>query len=191
MLVSSEGQKKLSTGGTKFFEQLFKSEYAKLCYYASQIVKDSHAAEDIVQNAFIKIWGKEADFSNEMACKGFLYTTIRNAALNFIRHKKVEDKYLEAQEINPVEETKILNSIIRAEVVGEIFRALESLPEGCKKVFKMSYLEELKNQEIADKLQLSINTVKTQKARAVQLLRIKLKDYFQWLIPLLLIKAIP
>ena len=66
-------------------------------------------------------------------------------------------------------------AVLKAEVWGEVYRAIASLPEGCRNVFKLSYLEGLKNQEIADELKISINTVKTQKARALELLKLRLK----------------
>jgi RNA polymerase sigma-70 factor (ECF subfamily) len=172
------------------FEGLFKSYYARLCYFAFGMVGDKTAAEDIAQDAFLKFYARRNDFSNESACKGFLYTTVRNACLNIIRHSNVKEKFLLTRQKDPVEDTQVLNSIIKAEVIGEIYKAIESLPEGCKTVFNMSFLDELKNQEIADKLDVSINTVKTQKARALQLLRLKLKNYYHFIFPLLLIKTI-
>lgn len=170
------------------FEQLFKSQYARLVYYAAQIIDNKEAAEDIVQNVFMMLWAGGKVFPNDKACKSFLYTSVRNACLNWMRHARVEEKYLQEQEAEPLDSVQALNAIIKAEVVGEIFKALEGLPEGCRKIFKMSYLRELKNQEIADKLNISVNTVKTQKARALQLLRIKLKDHFALLLILPLLK---
>lgn len=155
-------------------ELLFKNYYQRLCYFAVQIINDKAAAEDIAQEAFVKYWNKKSDFNNESAAKTFLYVTVRNACLNVIRHEGVERKYLNLQDKDKVEEEWGLEQIIRAELFGEINKAIEELPEGCRTVLKLAYFEGLKNDEVAKQLGVSINTVKTQKARALQILRLKL-----------------
>lgn len=155
------------------FEFFFKAHYRRLCFFAQSLLSGKEAAEDIVQESFMKYMDRQADFETELAALSFLYTTIRNASFNYLRHMKVEERYKHLPV--PLEEDPIaLRAIITSEVMGEIFRAIETLPEGCRTVFTLGYIEGLKNQEIADHLQLSINTVKTQKARALQLLRLKL-----------------
>ncbi len=109
-----------------------------------------------------------------MAIKNFLYTTVRNASLNYLRHRKVAKQYLDYQDSCPLEEANVLDAIIRSEVVDEIYEAIQSLPESCRRISRMGYLEGMKNQEIAEELGLSINTIKTHKQRALQLLRLRL-----------------
>ncbi|MEI2739399.1 MAG: RNA polymerase sigma-70 factor [Chitinophagaceae bacterium] len=130
--------------------------------------------KNIVQDSFIKYWDRQNDFNNESSVKTFLYVTVRNACLNVVRHEGVEKKYAEIQEHKHNEEEKVLEHIIRAEVLGEIHKAIEELPQGCRQVLKLAYFESMKNDEIAGQLGVSVNTVKTQKARALQLLRLKL-----------------
>ena len=81
-------------------------------------------------------------------------------------------------ESQDIDDKSFLNSRIEAEVLWEIFSKVNELPSGCRQVFKMSYLENLSNQEIADRLGISVNTVKSQKARSKELLRESLKDLF-------------
>ncbi|WP_411273350.1 RNA polymerase sigma-70 factor [Daejeonella sp.] len=160
----------------KVFEQLFKTYYPRLCHFSFQIVRDKVSAEDLVQEAFIKYWGHREEIStHDIAVKNFLYSTVRNASLNLIRHHKVVSQYLEQQNPAPIEEFNIIHSMIRSEVLAEIHKALEILPESCQRISRMGYLEGMKNSEIAQKLGLSINTVKTQKQRGLQLLRVILK----------------
>ncbi len=157
------------------FEELFQTYYSRLCYFSFQIVKDKASAEDIAQDAFVKYWDQqELVARHEIAVKNFLYTTVRNASLNFIRHEKVEKHYLEKQDPLALDEAGILHALIRSEVIDEIYSAIESLPESCRRISRMGYLEGMKNHEIAAQLGLSINTIKTQKQRALQLLRLKL-----------------
>jgi RNA polymerase sigma-70 factor (ECF subfamily) len=70
----------------------------------------------------------------------------------------------------------VLNEMIRAEVLKEVMNEINNLPEQCGKVLKLAYLDGLKNQEVAKVLNISVHTVKNQKARAIQLLRTRLRD---------------
>jgi RNA polymerase sigma-70 factor (family 1) len=155
-------------------EHLFNFYYARLCYFAFKMIGEREAAEDLVQETFVKLWERQEDFTSELSAKTFLYVTTRNACLNRIRHEEVEKKYIKAHNSEAVEEEKGLRRIIQAEVLGEIHNAIEELPQGCRQVLKLAYFEGLKNHEIAEQLGISVNTIKTQKARALQLLRLKL-----------------
>src|SRR4029077_16047444 len=126
--------------------------------------------------AFFKLWDRWNDFHDQVSAKNFLYTTVRNAGLNVVRHGSVKKKFLDQQHKETADEPNILQEIIRAEVIGEIYRAIEQLPAGCRVIFTMGYIDGLKNAEIADQLGISINTVKTQKARALQLLRLAIHN---------------
>lgn len=163
-------------GSGRSFEQVFKVYYPQLCHFSFQIVKDKVIAEDVVQDVFIKYWNLKGEvFSHDIAVKNFLYSAVRNASLNLIRHDKVVYNYMERQDPSPVEEFNIIHSIIRSEVFAEIHTALETLPESCKRISRMGYIEGMKNNEIAQKLGISVNTVKTQKQRGLQLLRLLIK----------------
>ncbi|WP_159470540.1 RNA polymerase sigma-70 factor [Dyadobacter sp. 3J3] len=155
------------------FEMLFNRNYSNLVYFSFNIVKDKREAEDIAQDAFITFWNrKEEVAANVDAIKSFLYTTVKNASLNLLRHKKVVEKFsLHLPEL--VEDKTIINSIIESEVYSKIHQALKDLPPACQQIARMSYLDDKKNHEIAEELGISVNTVKTQKQRAMQLLRPK------------------
>lgn len=160
----------------KSFKKLFEEYYSRLCYFSYQFVGSKASAEDIVQDAFIKFWNQREEVSSHaIAVKSFLYTTVRNASLNYIRHEKVAFNYQEKQDNDPLDDFDVVHTLIRAEVLAEIHKAIEQLPASCKRISKMGYLEGMKNKEIAEKLGISINTVKTQKQRALQLLRLLLK----------------
>ncbi len=157
-----------------YTKHLFDLYYARLCYFAHKIIGNKEGAEDIVQDAFVAYWKNQADFDNEPSIKSFLYLTVKNACLNVIRHETVIKRYAEIQDNTSLEEEKITSDIIRSEVAGEIHAAIAALPQGCRQVLTLAYFEGLKNDEIAQELEISVNTVKTQKARALQLLRLKL-----------------
>ncbi len=158
-------------------QSLLKLYYSPLCLFAERLLKDKAAAEDIAGESFVKLWHRRTDFENMQNVKAFLYITVRNACLNYIKQLK-RDTLSQKQMayLSGDKEEFVLNEIIRAEVLHEIMVEIEKLPEQCGKVLKLGYLEGLKNQEIADLLHISVHTVKNQKARAIQLLKIKLRD---------------
>lgn len=160
-------------------EKLFKRYYARLCHFAWQFLGDQEHAEDIVQDAFMAYWDHKAHIaSHEDAVKNFLYSSVRNGCLNAVRRGKVADRYASRIAGQSFEEAQVLARIIRSEVMDEVNRIMQGMPLGCKEVFRLGYLEGLSNSQIAEQLQISINTVKTQKQRGLKLLRAKLNPEF-------------
>jgi RNA polymerase sigma-70 factor (family 1) len=157
-------------------EALFKEFFDRLAYFSFQLVKDKDQARDITQDAFVKYWNhRDTILNHPIAVKNFLYTTVRNDSLNYLRHGKVIDGYVQLNNKTEPEQAPVVEAIIAAEVLAELNTAVQSLPDSYRLVSVMGYLEGKKNQEIADELDLSINTVKKQKQRALQLLRLKLE----------------
>ena len=164
-------------GDPRALQVIFRQFYAPLCLFAERLLHDRPAAEDIVGDTFVKLWNRHADFENLQNVKAFLYITTRNASLNLL--KQMQREMLSKKQLAYVsgsQEGFILNEIVRNEVLMEINREIENLPGQCRKIFKMSYFEGRKNQEIANMLAISVHTVKNQKSRAIQLLRVKLPD---------------
>jgi RNA polymerase sigma-70 factor (ECF subfamily) len=156
-------------------ESLFLENHSRLCYFAYKIVGNQALAKDIVQDCFIKCWHQCPYLSGESSMKAYLYQSVRNASLNALRHAEVEKRYASQEALKPeATSDHRLDLIIRSELLGEIHRAIEGLPPGCRQVLKLAYFDSLKNEEIAKALGISVNTVKTQKARALKLLQVKL-----------------
>jgi len=163
-------------------EVLFSSNYSALCFFAFSFVKDEEEAEDIAQDAFEGLWNNYDHIENVASVQlSYLYNSVRNKCLNRIRHNKVKDKLSSdnplANCVLPWEDDH-LGILIQSEVYKELFNALDSLPPQCRKIFKMTYFKRMSEQEIADMLSISINTVKTQKQRGKKLLKEALKDLF-------------
>ena len=155
-------------------EGIFRAYYPRLCYYAYTLVNDKEVSEDMVQDVFMRLQGKLDNFLAEKALKSFLYLSVKNACLNQLKHRAVEEKHADTFDLPISEDPVALNNLIKAEVAGEVHLALMHLPKGCRNVITLSFFEGLKNEEIAQKLNISINTVKTQKKRALQILRTKM-----------------
>jgi RNA polymerase sigma-70 factor (ECF subfamily) len=156
-------------------KRLFDRYYTRLVYFSAQIVGSQEAAEDIAQEAFIKYWDQRSEIlPHSLAIKNYLYSTVKHASLNAVRHEKVKAGYAASLGETVAVTESLDNAIIHAEVLAQLHSALSALPEGCQQISRMCYLEGMKNQEVAEELGISINTVKTQKKRALQLLRLKL-----------------
>jgi RNA polymerase sigma-70 factor (ECF subfamily) len=171
----------LANGKEAAYEHLFDSYYEALCLYARKMVNDLDTAEDLVHNTICKLWTKRESLGLSISVKSYLYRSVYNSCLNHIKHKHTENKYVQEkyhqyleQELylSPQREVEIMNS----ELGKQIHSAIESLPEKCREVFKLSRLSGLKNREIAEELDVSINTVQTQLSIALKKLRQQLGD---------------
>lgn len=165
----------LTSGDTSHYSYVFKEYYSALCHYAESIIGEPGHAEDIVQDVFERLWQKSYAFEDLRHLKDFLYKATRNAALNFLKgaqhSKERQAKFLYELEEGATAEDQ---DIIRMEVFRMIYREINNLPEQCGKIVRMSYMEGLKNEQIAEALSISLQTVKNQKTRGMKLLRIRL-----------------
>jgi len=149
--------------------------YTRLCTFAFRLVNCRELARDLAQDAFVVLM--ESNLNQKCdpnTVKSYLYSTVKHAALNRIRHQQIAHRVHEQLPFNEVEEARVLQAMMQAEIVGELHAALDTLPQGCGRICKMGYLEGMKNFEVAEALNVSINTVKTQKQRALLLLRERL-----------------
>jgi len=165
-------------GDPQAFNTFFRLHYRPLCFFAEQLMGDMAEAEDIVKDSYLKLWNRHSDFDHPKSIKGFLYTTTRNACLNYLRHQKVKDHF--QQEMRYLDDQRgdelVLQQMIRTELLQSIYQEIEKLPEKRQQVFRMVYFDGLKNEEIAEKMGISVFTVKEHKARALAQLRLRFTD---------------
>lgn len=161
------------------FKEIFETMYPRLYGYALKYLKEETAAEDVVENVMLKLWEKRERFKGVKNLHSYLYSMVRNAALDHLsrnsRSVSYEDVQLEIQE-------NFDYDIIEDEVYSILLKTLETLPDKCKMIFKLSCLQNYTYQEIADQLGISVNTVKSQRSRAVSLMKSKLKGHPAFLI---------
>lgn len=153
-----------------FFYRLY---YSELRYYSLKFVVKEAAAEDIVQESFVKIWERRKSFNHSAVIKAWLYTTVRNASLNYLEKLKREEKN-KKEFCNHVDDTQhsIEIGIITIEKDIQARKIIEEvLPEECAKIFMLMFFENMTAREISEHLGLSISTVKNQKGRGLDLLR--------------------
>ncbi len=108
---------------------------------------------------------------------------IHNKCTNYLRDNRKFDRYiLNIEELLDVPDYESSDSMVAAELGEKIDAAISELPEKCREIFVMSRYENLKYQEIADKLQISVKTVETQMSKALQHMRVKLAEYATFII---------
>ncbi|HVM87925.1 MAG TPA: RNA polymerase sigma-70 factor [Puia sp.] len=157
------------------FSAFFLEWYAPLVCFISTIVKDLTVAEDIAEDAFIVLWERRENFDNIKVVKAFLYTTAKNASLNWLRSQNgLEKKNDQLKWASEGSDKFILEDIIRAEFLHELHAAVNNLPTQCRRIFNMLYTEGKSNKQVAAELKLSINTVNAQRTRGLAILRKKL-----------------
>jgi RNA polymerase sigma-70 factor (ECF subfamily) len=168
---------RIKNGDEKAFETLFHKYYSYLCLYATKIISDDSAAEEIVQDFFVKIWEKREQLKIETSFNNYLFRSVKNLCINYIQHNKIKLRH--AQNViskmeNIYSDDYSFPEIELAQIIEE---SINSLPEKRREIFRLSRQDGLKYQEIADKLNISIKTVETQITLALKTLRDKLKNY--------------
>ncbi|RYY53463.1 MAG: RNA polymerase sigma-70 factor [Chitinophagaceae bacterium] len=174
--------------GTGNFEALFKEHFNALHAYAFTILKDTHQAEEIVQQVFCRIWEKREDLSIHTSVKAYLYRSVYHDSLNYLKHKKVMSQYASyAMRQGEGNTNTSPDKMMAEELAAKIREAMEALPEQCRTIFQMSRFEHLKYQEIADALGLSVKTIENQMGKALRVLRSKLAGYLGTLLIIILL----
>lgn len=173
---NGEVTEQLRTGNLKTFEMIFNQYYHPLVQYGNTFMKDLDEAEDVVQQVFVSVWEKRESTEIHTSLRALLYKAVHNACLNRIKQQKVRRDYVQS-EVHVRQEASAFDHLQEKELKQKIEDAVSLLPEQCAKIFRMSRFEQLKYQEIADQLGLSVKTVENQMGKALKLMRESLKEY--------------
>lgn len=159
-------------GNLEALEYIYTLNHRVMWLMASKLVNDPDEAEDIVADAFVKLWNRRESFEESTNISAYLTTITRNACLDHLKHKK--RKALSESEMAYLSDTGedfIEANIVKAEFMKQTLSYMNSMPEGMKEIFKLLFVDGLSHQEVAQKLNLSADTVRGQKARALKILR--------------------
>ena len=163
---------------TKNFEKLFKKYFSTLCYFARKYISDVESSKEIVHDVFINLWNKRDSIDLQKSVKSYLFTSVHNRCLNYIRDNKKFDHNIEQLEtLHENTNWEATDSLVHMEMENKINRIIESLPDRCREIFVLNRFDNLKYSEIAEKLGISVKTVETQMSKALKILRENLKEY--------------
>jgi RNA polymerase sigma-70 factor (ECF subfamily) len=168
-------------GSKEAFAAVYNMHYSRLYGFIKKLIDDREEAQDITAETFVKLWRLRANFNTAENIKAFLYITARNACMDYLRYRQRQTAnrqqlgyvLLQQEEFIPANN----NDEIKGEVLKQIHNEIENLPTQCRRIFKMAWLEGKKNAAIATELELTEQTIRNQKARAVKILRLALANY--------------
>ncbi|MGQ1785533.1 MULTISPECIES: RNA polymerase sigma-70 factor [unclassified Saccharicrinis] len=172
MIIGDKHIQKIAKGDINVFQQFFEAFYPSLCKFCFDFLKSTDVAADIAQDAMIKFWRNRETQKSIKQAKVYLYTIARNDCINQIKHNQVVEEHQFKYSENT---TFILNSYIEDEVFDILESAVSKLPGQSQNIIRLA-LKGLKNNEIAEELDITVNTVKTLKKSAYKSLRELLKD---------------
>lgn len=162
------------------FKKLYKAYAASLKFFAYRYLSTYEDIDDILQDTFISLWKNRDGFNSEKAVKAYLYTTVKNNCLNNIRHKAVKNKHNHSIRDEDLQEF-FLDNILEAEVFKLILDLFNELPPVCKDIYTKS-LSGMSHIQIAEELNISVNTIKRHKNKANNFLRGRLKNIISLLL---------
>lgn len=149
----------LREGDPLSFEILFQKYYVRFYNFVFNLTKNSQAAEDIIQNVFMKIWINRANLRPDQSIHNYIYVLSKHEVLNYIRDRKVYTQIERLLMTEQPSEAVTDQSIDLKELDSRIRQFIAAMPEQRRKVFLMSRYRGLGNKEIAEQLGLSVRTV--------------------------------
>jgi RNA polymerase sigma-70 factor (ECF subfamily) len=168
------------------FEKVFKKHYHNLWLYARHFVVNEDVAEDIVQEIFYNLLKSKKDLDGHDSLKAYLFTATYHQCLNYIKHEKIKNKFEEEEKkssdhvynFHLHEITSEDSGILRKDLSENINKAIQTLPDQCRRIFLLSRKYGLKNREIAEYLDISLKVVEKQVAKAL----LSLREHFRELL---------
>lgn len=161
------------------FAVLYERHYLPLCRKAFQRIPSTPKVEEIVQDVFVTLWSKAPSLNTDSHVKGYLYATLKNKILHQLRMEYTRSFYMEKLKnlVGDQAENRSLLAIYAQETEEYIHRIVTTLSPQCREAFILSRFEGLSYKEIAERMQLSVNTVEKHVAKALRILRSKLTSY--------------
>ena len=170
--TTEEAQELKLGNDTRQLEALFKAHYADLCRTAYRLLKDEDAAEDIVQEVFLKLWNQKDELVINTSPKAYLARAVSNASLNYLeRHKRQVN--MEPEDFSAIMHvaSEVEDGLHYQELENSVSEAIDALPPRCKAVYVLSRYEDKSYKEIAEDLDISVKTVENQMGKALKDIR--------------------
>jgi len=167
----------LRTGDQTAFEEIYKRYHGLLFSHACRRLSDQQEAGDLVQDLFMYLWTNREQLPVSLNLSSYLYASVRNRILNAYRNQKVRDTYLQSLQRFVNNGQNITDEAMRhKELIRLVEQEIAALPPKMRLIFEMSRKLEMSHPQIADELDISQHTVRTQVRSALRILRAKLGE---------------
>lgn len=171
------------------FDKIYVVYFSRMKRFAKEYVIFEEDAENIVQDVFLLLWEKREALEIQISLVPYLFSLVKNKCLDYLRHKVVAEEFRQELSAKLFSLELMDYSFSSDEEIEKIVvDAVNKLPVRCREIFIKSRVKGMKYREIAEDLNISVNTVENQMSIALKKLRIELKDYLPLLIFLLGIK---
>jgi RNA polymerase sigma-70 factor (ECF subfamily) len=170
-------QARIRTGDESAFDTVFRAHYPQLVRFAESIVRDRASAEEIAQEVMLELWRRREALEVEQSFRAYLMRSVRNRALNHVRHQRIVARELAAAAIEIPESAGTDAETLGFELERVVRDAIRNLPERSREVFTMSREQGLKYAEIARVLDISVKTVEKRMGQALSELRDRLAPW--------------
>lgn len=172
MLLEKEIITAFTNGDDAAFEQVYKTYFKRLAYFANKLINHPEQAEDITTEALLKLWDRRKQFDNPSHIKSWLYLTVRNACINYLQETERHQKsHQEISYLTLNNDEDHGRHRIDAELINEIYQQLQTLPPQCAQVFELIFFKGKSTTEAAELLNTSTKNVLNQKLKAIKLLK--------------------
>ena len=161
----------IKRGEGSALQTLFDLHYKPLCYYTLQFTKSMPAAEDIVQDVFVKLWARRDTLEIKTSLKAYLYRSAHNAYMDQFRKQKLKEGFLDTLKNEALSNQFVEDDSLLNKKINKIKTLINALPPRCKEVLLLNKYEGLKHREIAEKLGISIKTVERHLGSAFKKIR--------------------
>jgi RNA polymerase sigma-70 factor (ECF subfamily) len=168
------------------FDMLYRSYYKALVCIANNILSDNQLAEEAVQDVFIKLWKTGSNLFIDTSLSSYLTRMVHNRCIDYLREndRRIKTISIENQEIRTQLHQYGIDNMFDEELFADdleilINLTITQLPPQCRQVFTLSRFDGLTHKEIAEKLQISVSTVKTQITRALIKLNKTVSGYYK------------
>lgn len=161
--------KEIQNQNSFVFKRLFEENYEELVNYAHNYLYDKDRSEDVVQEVFIHLWERSSEIDLKSSLKGYLYAMVRNRCLNVLKAIKITDdaKMIDLQSlVSSSYEFDAFSDEDLNILHHRLLKIVERLPSKMQKIVKLRFIDNYKYADIAEEMDISINTVKTQLKRA-------------------------
>ena len=165
-------------GNDTAFNEIYRRNVLKLLEVAIKKTVCLDDAEELVQNAFIKLYQQKDNIKNDHNIFGYLCVTLKNKVFNLVRDNKIKLDYETLSLKNSLSASEETMEIIEYKELESFFdKVIQTLPLKCREVFILSRKKYFSNKQIAHELNISENTVEQHIRKALQKLRISIKNF--------------